>query len=144
MAYDIKLPLPIGWTVEQDSYMDESGVEITHIEAHLRNDAKQMDDGLIEIYAGAMPEGETAEDQAYANYAETVGFDDDEESPIFQIKFNGKNAWGFDALCNDDSPMRLLSQEVRKGLLAIIVIVAPSEAGIQDLQSLVEHKMRIA
>lgn len=144
MAYDVHIPLPDGWTVEQDSYEDESGVEITHIEAHLRNDKADSDKALVDIYVGEMPEGETAEDQAFANYAEVVGFDeDDEECPVVKSKFNGKNAWGFDALCEDDSPMRFLSQEVRKGVLAIIVMAAENEKTLGSTQELVERSLRI-
>ena len=144
MAYDITLSLEGKWTTERDTYMDESGVEVTHLEAHLRNDALRRDDALVDIYVGEMPEDETAEDQAYANYAETVGFDeDDEEAPIEKFKFNGKNAWGFSALCEDDSPMRFISQEVRKGVLAIIVFAAPDEASLERVGREIEQKLRI-
>ena len=35
MAYDISLKLPQGWVSDLDSYIDESGVEITHLSCHL-------------------------------------------------------------------------------------------------------------
>lgn len=146
MAYDISLSLPSGWTTEQESFIDESGFEITHLEAHLRNDAKKADEALIDIYVGDMPEGETAEDQAFANYAETVGFDEDDPedfAPISKIKFNNKTAYGFAALCEDDSPMRFIAQEVRKGVLAIIVFIAPDEKKIVEVQQLIERQFRV-
>ena len=31
MAYDISIKLPQGWVSDLDSYIDESGVEITHL-----------------------------------------------------------------------------------------------------------------
>ena len=139
MAYDISLRLPAEWICEQDTYTDESGVEITHLEA-------QKEGSLLDIYVGEMPEGETAEDQALANYAETVGFyeDDPEDfNPIVKIEFNGKKAYGFSALCEDESPMRFIAQEVRKGVLAIIVFFAPDEDSVRDLQSLIEKGFRI-
>ena len=138
--------LPACWTCEQDTYLDESGYEIAHLEAHLRNDRKQKDEAIIDIYVGDIPEGETAEDQALANYAETVGFyDDDPEdfNPIEKFKFNGKNAYGFSALCEDDSPMRFIAQEVRKGILAIIVFSASDEQSVEETRALIERSFRV-
>ena len=138
--------LPACWTCEQDTYLDESGYEIAHLEAHLRNDRKQKDEAIIDIYVGDSPEGETAEDQALANYAETVGFyDDDPEdfNPIEKFKFNGKNAYGFSALCEDESPMRFIAQEVRKGILAIIVFSASDEQSVEETRALIERSFRV-
>ena len=146
VAYDIQLKLPSCWTCEQDTYLDESGYEIAHLEAHLRNDRKQCDEAMIDIYVGDTPEGETAEDQALANYAETVGFyDDDPEdfNPIEKIKFNGRNAFGFSALCEDESPMRFLALEVKKGVLAIIVFNAADERALEETQTLIERNFRV-
>lgn len=146
MAYDIQMNLPACWTCEQDTYLDESGYEIAHLEAHLRNDRKQKDEAIIDIYVGDIPEGETAEDQALANYAETVGFyDDDPEdfNPIEKFKFNGKNAYGFSALCEDESPMRFIAQEVRKGILAIFVFSASDEQSVEETRALIERSFRV-
>ena len=41
MAYDIQLRLPEGWQQEMETYLDEGGAEITHLEAHLYNEAGQ-------------------------------------------------------------------------------------------------------
>ena len=128
MAYDFILNLPHGWCSEMDTYIDESGAEVTHLEAQ-----KKSINGLIDIYVGETPEDETPEDQAWANYAETVGFDEDDPedyNPIFKIKFNGRNAWGFDAMCEGDSPMRFLCQEVRNEIL-------------EEVHQLVERNFRV-
>lgn len=140
MKIDLSLKMPDRWIVESDIYTDESGVEVTHLEA---SDGKSG--SFVEIHAGPMPEGETAEDQAFANYAESVGFDDDdeEESPIVKFKFNGKNAWGFEAECDDNKPLRLIAQEVKKGLLAIIIIGASDDAELENISSLVEKNLRV-
>lgn len=146
MAYDIQFNLPSSWSVEQDIYVDESGFEISHLEAHLRNDKEQTDNGYIEIYVGDMPEGETAEDQAFANYAETVGFfeDDPEDyNPIEKVRFNGRNAWGFDAYGEDETPLKFLAQEVRKGVLAIMLFSAPTDAAVKDVCALAERNFRV-
>lgn len=146
MAFDIQLHLPEEWHQELDSYLDESGVEISHLEAHLYNDKSERDDGMIDIYVGEMPEDTSAEDQALSNYADIVGFDDDDPedfNPIAKIKFNGKYAYGFDALCEDDSPMMFLSQEVRRGVLAIICAAGADDARLQEILQLVERNLRI-
>lgn len=144
MKYDIQLTLPQSWTSETENYTDESGFEITHLAATLPGDTDS--EAIIDIYLGELPEGETAEDQALANYAETVGFyDDDPEdfNPIVKTKFNGKNAWGFDAICDEDSPMRFLAQEVKQGQLAVIVMVARTEEGLESVHTLVERNFRV-
>ena len=146
MAYEILMHLPQGWQVESDVYTDESGAEITHLEAHLTEEGKDRDNGMIDIYVGDTPEDTTAEDQALSNYADIVGFDEDDPedfNPIARIKFNGRNAYGFDALCEDDSPMMFLATEVRKGVLAIICAAAPDDEALQQIMTLVERNLRI-
>lgn len=146
MAYDIQLKLSGAWISECDSFMDESGAEVTHFTANLPGKDESHPAGFVDIYVGDMPEGETAEDQAFANYAETVGFSEDDPedfNPIFKVKFNGRNAWGFDALCEDDMPMRFLSQEVRSKVLAIIVFGAADESALGSLHQQVERGLRV-
>lgn len=146
MAYDIQLTLPAGWQKEADTYIDESGAEITHLEAHLYNKGRKRDEGMIDIYVGEMPEDTTAEDQAFSNYADMIGFSDDDPEdfyPIFKIKFNGRNAFGFEALCEDESPMKFLTQEVRKGILAIICVAAETEDSLEEVLSCVEKGLRV-
>lgn len=146
MSYDIKLNLPKDWIVESDVFDDESGVEISHVSANLAH-GKAITDGFIDIYVGEMPEGETAEDQAFANYAESVGFyDDDPEgfNPIEKFKFNGKNAWGFEGLSEDDKPLKLFTQEVKKGALAVVVAIGKDEKHLAEVLSLIERGFRVA
>lgn len=147
MTYNIQFPLPKGWTSEFGSYIDESGAEVTHFEAHLCGRRKDGEDAMIDIYVGEMPEDETAEDQAFANYAETVGFDESDPEDfnlIEKFKFNGRNAWGFQALCEDDSPMRFISQEIKQGVLAIIVFAAADEKTLAETADLIERNFRLA
>lgn len=147
MAYDIKLNLPQGWNTYSEVYEEEGLGEVNHIEAHLRNEKAQRDDAMFDLYVGAMPEGETAEDQALANYADTVGFDDDDPedfNPIIKLKFNGKNAYGFQAYCEDESPMLFLAQEARQGVLSIIVLAAPDEERLEWVVGVVEKALRIS
>ena len=139
MKTDIQITLSDGWKISRDTYADEIGEEISHLEAVSADET-----AFFEVHAGPMPEGETAEDQAFANYAESVGFDDDDEgSPIVKFKWNGKNAWGFEAISEDDKPLRLISQEVRSGVLAIIIIGANDDTQLENVSELVETRLRI-
>ena len=140
MAYDIQLNLPAPWRKETETYDDESGAEVTHLEARLDDMA------LIDIYAGDMPSDMTAEDQAYSNYADIVGFaeDDPEDfNPISQIKFKNRSAYVFHALCEDESPMMFLSQEIRKGVLIIMCCAGKDDDVLQDTVLLVERNLRV-
>jgi len=146
MAYDIQLRLPEGWQQEMETYEDESGSEIVHLEAHLYNEARKQDEGYIDIYVGPLPEDTTAEDQALSNYADIVGFDDDDPedfNPIATIKFNGKKAYGFDAWFEDERPMMFLSQEVRSGILALIMAAGSDDAHLKETLSLIERNFRV-
>lgn len=139
MAYDVKLKLPEIWTVESEIFNDDNGVEITRISASADRD-------YVDIYVGPMPEGETAEDQAFANYAESVGFyDDDPEdfNPIEKFKFNNKNAYGFDGLSEENLPLRIFTQELKKGVLAVVVVIGHNEKALQENMSLVEKGFRL-
>ena len=142
MAYDISIKLPQGWVSDLDTYIDESGVEITHLSCHLPNDRKQIDEALIDAYVGPMPEDTTAADQALANYADTVGFDEgdpEDYDPIIEWPFNGKKAYGFEALAEDDSPMRVMCVSVRQGVLAIITVVGDTDERLSEVVKLVER-----
>ena len=146
MAYDISLKLPQGWVSDLDTYLDESGVEITHLSCHLPNDKLKTDEALIDVYAGPMPEDSTAADQALANYADTVGFDDDDPDdfdPITEWRFNKKKAYGFEAIAEDDSPMRLMCIEPKKGTLAVLCILAKDDDPIPEAVQLAERGLRI-
>ena len=146
MAYKITLPLPQGWNCSQETFEDESGAEISHLEAYLPNPAIEADEGLVDVYVGPMPEDTTAADQAFANYADMVGFDDEDsedEDPIYEWPFNGRKAYGFEAYCEDGSPMRVMCIEIKKGVLCIINTVAKDDKSLVELIKYVEHKLRI-
>ena len=146
MAYDISLKLPQGWVSDLDTYLDESGVEITHLSCHLPNDIQKTDEALIDVYAGPMPEDTTAADQALANYADTVGFDEDDPDdfdPITEWPFNKKKAYGFEAIAEDDSPMRLMCLEPRKGTLVVLCILAKDDDMLVEAVQLAERGLRV-
>ncbi|MCQ2159065.1 MAG: hypothetical protein MJY43_04500 [Bacteroidales bacterium] len=146
MTYDIQMNLPAGWQKEMDTYTDESGAEVTHLEATLPDPSGRRDSAMIDIYVGEMPSDTTAEDQAFSNYADIVGFEEDDPedfNPIRKIKFNSRNAYAFDALCEDDSPMTFLSQEVRSEILAVICAAAVDEVKLKDVLELIEHNFRV-
>ena len=116
MAYDISLKLPQGWVSDLDSYIDESGVETT------------------------------AADQALSNYADTVGFDEDDPEdfdPIVEWPFNGKKAYGFEAIAEDDSPMRMMCVELKKGILVILCILGKDDDTLVEAVQLAERGLRL-
>ena len=146
MAHEINLKLNGNWKTNLDIYNEEFGGETTHLEAHLPGESGDPDKILIDIYVGDLPDGETAEDQAFANYAEVIGFDDEdenEESPIVKFKFNGKNAYGFEAETEDNYPMRFFTQEVRKGVLLVVAYYVKSEDLLRSTFELLERNLRI-
>lgn len=145
MVYDITLPLPAGWTGEEERYDEEFGGIITHLSCE-----KQEHEGkgtwLIDVYVGDMPSDTTAEDEAYANYAEIIGWDDDddEENPIAEWKFQKRTAYGFSGECEDSSIMVLMCVEIKKGVLVILCVIAPDDDNAAKLASYVEEKLRVA
>ena len=146
MAYTITLPMPQGWNCTSETFNDESGAEISHMEAYLPNPAREADDGLVDLYVGPMPQDTTAADQAFANYTDMIGFDDDDpddEDPIYEWPFNGRKAYGFEAYCEDGSPMRVMCIEIKKGVLCIINCVAKDDRSLVELVQYVERKLRV-
>lgn len=144
MAYDVKLNLPQGWLITSETYIDESGAEVTHISSNLPG--KDADEGMMDIYVGEMPSDTTAEDQAFSNYADIVGFDESDPedfNPISKIKFNNRNAYSFEALCEDDSPMRFISLEMKSGVLAILCVAAISDQKLDEFVALAERGLRV-
>ena len=140
MSTEVVFNLGEGWKYSKKLQHNGLGEEETVIEA------SRADGSFIDISIGAMPEGETAQDQAFANYVDTVGFSDDDPegfNPIARLKFNGKTAWGFDAYMDDDSPMRLITQEVKSGILAVIVFGAPDRDALVELHRQIEHTLRV-
>lgn len=140
MKYDLQFNIGEEWTGGKEMQKDDLGHDM------VRFSASRPDGSFIDISLGDMPEGETAQDQAFANYADMVGFSDDDPegyNPIARIMFNGKPAWGFDAFQEDDSPMRLLSQEVRSNVIAIIMFGAPDRDALVSLHLLIEHNFRV-
>ena len=93
-----------------------------------------------------MPEDTTAADQALANYADTVGFDEEDPEdfdPIIEWPFGNKKAYGFEALAEDDSPMRMMCIELKKGTLVILCILAKDDATLVEAVQLAERGLRL-
>lgn len=145
MAYKIQLDLKGNWEKEESSYTEVDGTEVTHIECHLPDDAQGKDLAVVDLYSGIMPSDTTAADEALANYADIVGFDDsdpEDYDPIVEWPFAGKKAYGFEGLCEDDSPMRLMCVEIKKGILCIISICAENDDRLIETIELVEKSLR--
>lgn len=140
MTYDITLPLPPGWSAEEERYDEISGATITHLECSKEEGAWQID-----VYAGDMPDDTTAEDEAYANYAEIIGWDedDDDDNPIAEWKFQNRTAYGFSGECENGSIMLLMCVEIKKGVLVIVCVIAPDDDSVGQLATYIEEKLRV-
>lgn len=146
MNYDIALPLPPLWTSELDCYEEIDGPLITHMECHLPAKDGKSDEALIDLYVGELPADTTAEDEAFANYAEIIGWDDDEdndESPIAEWRFKNKKAFGFSGEAEDGSIMLLMCVEILKGSLLIFTVVAKNDDEVSKWAKYVEDNLRV-
>jgi len=145
MKFTIDLPLPEEWEVETELVEVEEGT-VTHLECYTPKTSSVYPGSMIDINVGPIPADTTAADEAFANYANMIGFDDEEdeqENPIFEWDFNNKKAYGFEAICDDDYPIRVMCQEVKAGVLMVMSVVAPSDEDLDELLSYVEKKLRI-
>ncbi|MBQ3819995.1 MAG: hypothetical protein II809_00855 [Bacteroidales bacterium] len=144
-TYDILLPLTPEWINEEDRYEEVDGAFITHLECHLPSGDGKSDSAVLDIYVGDMPADTTAEDEAYANYADIIGWDDedDEESPISEWRFKNKKAFGFSGECEDGSIMLLMCVEILKGALLIASIIAPDDEAVGKWAKYIEEKLTV-
>lgn len=145
MRYQLNFPLPPSWTCEEDSYEEVDGALITHLECLLPRPGKDTNEAQIDVYVGDMPSDTTAEDEAYANYAEIIGWDeeDDDESPIAEWRFQGKKAFGFSGECEDGSIMLLMCMEITRGGLLILSVVAPNDDEVSKWAKYVEENLKV-
>ena len=145
MTYSIKLPLPDGWTSEQDQYEEVQNAMITHLECQLKG--PKGVEAAMDLYVGDMPDGTTAEDEAFANYADMIGFEDDdedEENPIGKWKFQKKDAFGFSGMLEDNSVLLVMCVEIRKGALLIASVVATDDDGLSKWSKYLEEHLSVS
>ena len=145
MTYDISLPLSPEWIREEDRYEEVDGAMITHLECHLPSAQEGKDDAFLDLYAGDLPSDTTAEDEAYANYAEIIGWDeeDEEDNPIAEWKFQKRKAFGFTGECEDGSIMLLMCVEIVKGGLLICSIIAPDDEAVSKWAEYLEANLKV-
>lgn len=125
----MKLALPQGWL------FDRQTAENVSASCGMRE---------IEVTCGEMPADATAQDQAFDNFLEMVGFDSDDAddyNPIFTVSFNNRKAYGFEAWVDDTLMIRVLCLEYRKGQLCVLSVVAP-EKMMDETIGLVERGLR--
>ncbi len=146
MKYSIKMELPEGWKSSVETTPDPDGTEITHLAAYLSDEKAQADISDIDIYVGDMPSDGDAQEQAMLNYVDMVGFDEndpEDQDPLTVWPFAGKKAYGFECLCEDDSPMRVMFCEIKKGALAIVSVVAKDDETLEKYVTLVDQRLRV-
>lgn len=139
MTYNVQIKLPEGWKVSYDTLIEEDGSETSYAQA------EGPEGELVELYVGDSPDDSDASDQALANYVEMVGFSDDtDECPIIQWPFDKKKAYGFEALCEDDQPLRVACVEIKQGVMAVANIIAPDDAKLENAYMLLARGLRVS
>ncbi len=114
MDFGVSLHLPSSWEGKVENEQGADGSRTVHVVCR-EAVAPGGVPASIEAYIAEIPDGETPADQAFENYVDMVGFDEgDDFDPIVQYKFGNRKAWGFDALGEDESPMRVLCAEPRQ------------------------------
>lgn len=141
MEYSLSLPLPQDWVSEEERYEEVDGAVITHLSCQKQGGEY----AAIELYIGDMPSDTTAEDEAFANYADMIGWDDDEESenPIGSWKFQNKTAYGFSGEDEDGNVMLFSSCEIKQGVLLISCVMAKNDQSLSDWSKYLEMHLRI-
>ena len=140
MPITIQLPLPPDWQSQQETLLD-NGTELFHLENYLPDDKNQSDKALVDLYAGDMPESSDACREALNSYRDIVG--DDEEDPLTIWPFQGKDAYGYEVICDDDSIMRVMCLEPIPCQLLVINIVARDDELFDTVVNYVEHHLSI-
>lgn len=139
MANEINLVMPEGWQCNIENTIEENG-PVSHFEAEDGNGSE------VEIFVGPMPPDSSAEEEAFLNYADMVGWDEndpEDQDPLTEWPFNNRKAFGFEALCEDDSPLRVMCCEVKKDLLLVMTANAPDDNSLADLMKWIEAHLRI-
>ena len=128
----IEIKMPEGWKSQiSDNYVEAEKIDGT---------------AQFEITVGDMPEDSAAPEQALINFIDMVGFDDDDPedySPIEQWTFNNRKAYGFEAFLEDESSIRVLCLEPKKGVLVVISAIGQTEQIMVDTVQLLERILRI-
>ncbi len=144
MIPEVKLPLLPSWKSSSET-IEDSGELLAHVQYFLSDDESGTDKALVDIYAGPMPPGSDPEQEALNSYFDIVGVDDpeDEEDPLTIWPFQGKDAFGYEAICDDDSIMRVMCIEYLPGVLVIMDIVARDEDLFAETVAYVEKNLSV-
>lgn len=138
---DVKIVMPEGWSVRKETVPGMGGSQEILIEAVSADGSQSVD-----ITVGEMPAENTAADQAMTNFLDMVGFDEEDSedyNPIEVWSFNNRKAYGFDAWLEDETPIRVMCSEPKRGVLCVLSMNAPDSEALASLQNLVERSLRI-
>lgn len=143
MAAQITLPLPEEWQSFSET-LNDNGRILAHVEYYLSNDDSESDKALIDVYAGTMPEGSDAGKEALNSYYDIIGDEDEtDEDPLTRWPFQGMDAFGFEAICEDDSIMRVMCIEPEPGKIVLMNIVAEDDPTFDECILHVEKNLSI-
>ena len=144
MVPEVKLPLQQGWKSSFETIRDGED-DLAHAQFFLSDEESGSDKILVDIYAGPMPPGSDAGQEALDSFYDVVGDDpEDEEDPLTVWPFQGVDAFGYEAVCDDDSIMRVMCLEKTPGVLVIIDVVARTEELFEKTITFVEKNLSVA
>lgn len=138
---NVRMNMPEGWKVNMDTVPGMGGTDEVVIEAVSKDGNMSVD-----VTVGEMPAENTAADQAMTNFLDMVGFDEEDSedyNPIEVWSFNNRKAYGFDAWLEDETPIRVMCSEPKRGVLCVLSMNAPDSEALASLQNLVERSLRI-
>lgn len=144
--YTIKLQLPKPWNSTTEVEEQPDGSLVTHFEAYMPDNKNEQDTAHIDIYAGEMPPDTTAEDEALYNYADIIGWDENdpqESDPLTVWPFRRRKAYGFEGYCEDDSPMRVMCIELFRGTLVVISVIGKDDETLVETVRQIEAGLRV-
>ena len=135
--------LPEGWKKSVETYQEEDGGEVTHLEGTTGNENLYLD-----IFVAALPPDTTAEDEALFNYADMIGWDEkdpmgEDRSPLTVTKFMKKKAYGFEGLV-ENGILRVMCVETTPGTLLVMNVCAPDEVQVARLVRHIELNLNIS
>lgn len=139
---DVKIVMPEGWSVRRETVPGMGGSQEILIEAVSADGSQSVD-----ITVGEMPAENTAADQAMTNFLDMVGFDEDDAenyNPIEVWSFNNRKAYGFDAWLEDETPIRVMCIEPKRGILCVLNVNAPDMDCLESLLADLERRLRIS
>ena len=93
-----------------------------------------------------MPRRKTAPRSPISRRISPTTFDENDGpdfDPLIEWPFQKKKAYGFEALCDDESPLRVMCVEIKQKLLAVITVIGKDDETLVEAITLVDKFLRV-